>query len=558
MQQIKSVLIVCTFLFTQGIVIAQTSESTEKDENSLKGWHLLDRETDQYYGISINKAYSFLREKNLSGKKIIVAVIDNGVDTLHEDLKSILWKNPKEIPGNGVDDDKNGYTDDLYGWNFLGGKDGRNVDEDSYEAARVYHALKSKYPANTDISKLSKIDKKEYQNFIRAKLDLEKSSSEASSGITFLRTMNQKTGSSDSILQIKFKKVYTGEELSSFETSSKEEKESKTAMITLFRAFQMMSATNSMILDLFNSYYKGQERKIEAFTKPPTPYRQDIVQDDYKNFKDRSYGNQDVMAGKPEHGTHVAGIIGAVRNNGIGVDGVADHIQIMTLRAVPDGDEHDKDIALAIRYAVDNGAKIINMSFGKSFSPEKVWVDNAIRYAHSKGVLLIHASGNDGKNLDSPESFNFPSPYFEKKGKQAKNFITVGASGTTATGELAADFSNYGKTKVDVFAPGVKIYSTMPGGNNYEFLQGTSMASPVVAGISALLLSYFPDLSAEQIKECIEKTAVNPNQNTTKPGDEEKVAFSSLSKTGGIVNAYEAVKYASTLKGKRKSSHKVN
>jgi cell wall-associated protease len=258
------------------------------------------------------------------------------------------------------------------------------------------------------------------------------------------------------------------------------------------------------------------------------------------------------MANTPFHGTHVSGIIAAARNNGIGVDGVANDVRIMTIRAVPDGDEHDKDIALAIRYAVDNGARIINMSFGKSFSPQKKWVDDAVRYAQSKGVLLVHAAGNDGKNVDSTE--NYPNPNNAETKMKAPNFITVGASGDPKTGGIAADFSNYGKKEVDVFAPGVKIYSTIPGGNTYGFAQGTSMASPVVAGLAAFILSYYPDLSPEQVKYCIEKGSVNPNLQVTKPGSEEKEDFANFSRTGGLLNAYEAVKIAATLKGERNTT----
>jgi len=250
------------------------------------------------------------------------------------------------------------------------------------------------------------------------------------------------------------------------------------------------------------------------------------------------------------HGTHVSGIIAAARKNGKGMDGVADNVKIMSLRAVPDGDEHDKDIALAIRYAADNGARVINMSFGKSFSPEKKWVDDAVKYAESKGVLLVHAAGNDAKNLDT--TFNYPSPVFLEDGKRASNWITVGASGDPKAGGLTANFSNYGKKEVDVFAPGVKIYSTVPGGNTYQNLQGTSMASPVVAGLAAFILEYYPNLSPSQVKMVIEKSSQKPADKVSNPGNDEMVPLSELSRTGGVINAFEAIKLASTIKGQRK------
>jgi cell wall-associated protease len=320
-------------------------------------------------------------------------------------------------------------------------------------------------------------------------------------------------------------------------------------MITLYKGFDMMDANNITLMKEFTDYYKGQERKAESLDIPPPSYRKDIVKDNYQDFNDRYYGNNDIMAEHPSHGTHVSGIIAAARNNGVGMDGVAENVRIMVLRAVPDGDEHDKDIALAIHYAVDHGAKVINMSFGKSFSPQKKWVDDAVRYAQSKDVLLIHAAGNDGKNIDSAE--NYPNQEFADTKTIAQNFITVGASGDKETGGLAADFSNYGKNKVDVFAPGVKIYSCIPGGNTYGFQQGTSMASPVVAGIAALLRSYYPQLTAEQIKLCIESSAIKIEEKVKKPGTEEEENFTSLCKSGGIVNAYEAVKIAAITKSEK-------
>jgi len=256
------------------------------------------------------------------------------------------------------------------------------------------------------------------------------------------------------------------------------------------------------------------------------------------------------MANFSMHGTHCAGIIGAVRNNDKGMDGIADNVRIMSLRVVPDGDEHDKDIALAIRYAVDNGAKIISMSFGKSYSPQKYWVDEAFQYAESKNVLLIHAAGNDAKNVDTEA--NFPNPVYMNGKGRAGNVITVGASGDPKSGGLTASFSNYGKNEVDVFSPGVKIYSTLPGGTNYGNLSGTSMACPLVAGIAALTLEYFPTLSAKQLKYVIEKSAQVPGIKVNKPGTDETVELSELSRTGGIVNAYEALKLAATLKGENK------
>jgi len=540
------IMLSCSFLFG----FSQTSLlSINNETDELKGWHLKDKSKDGFQGISLEQAYQLLKSKKSS--TVIVAVIDSGIDTLHEDLKPVMWRNPKEIPGNGKDDDKNGYTDDVHGWNFLGGKDGKNVNQDSYEGARVYHQLKNKYSEKTDTTQLSAEEKSQYKLYISAKENLERSAGEAIETIPMLQNLYIKSSSADSLLRIVFKPSYNGNELMEFKSSNAKETDAKFVMVTLYKAFDMMEANNQNLIKDFKEYYDGENRKVATLDAPPPAYRADIVKDIYESLEDRFYGNNDIMASHADHGTHVSGIIGAARNNGVGVDGIADNVRIMTIRAVPDGDEHDKDIALAIRYAVDNGAKVINMSFGKSFSPQKQWVDDAVKYAMSKDVLLVHAAGNDGKNLD--ESVNYPNPQFKGTNITAPNYITVGASGDPATGGLAAEFSNYGIKKVDVFAPGVKIYSCIPGGNTYTYQQGTSMASPVVAGIAALLRSYYPELSAEQIRYCIENSVVKIDDKVNKPGTEnEEETFSALSKSGGIVNAYEAAKLAATLKPVKK------
>ena len=525
----------------------------QKDEVP-KGWHLMDQASTGYYGISIDKAYEFVKSKKKKSNTVIVAVIDSGIDTLHEDLKSVLWRNPKEIPGNGIDDDKNGYVDDIHGWNFLGGRDGQNVEQDSYEAARVYHKFKEKYEGkDIDLSTLSPEDRFEYETWKRSEKEMGGSESKASSlDLVLLKRAYNSCLKSDSIIRKAMgKDKYTGKELGEFTTEDTEVKKAKNALFGLMSANDALETTNAEFLEGFGDYVNGEEKKAEAGNTPPKAYRADIVKDNYADFNDRCYGNNNVMVSNKSalHGTHVSGIIAAARNNGVGMDGVADNVRIMSLRAVPDGDEHDKDIALAIRYAVDNGAQVINMSFGKAYSPEKKWVDDAVKYAESKGVLLVHAAGNDAKNLDT--TYNYPSPAYMTDKKRASNWITVGASGDPKAGGMTASFSNYGKDEVDVFAPGVRIYATVPGGNTYQNLQGTSMASPVVAGLAAFILEYYPTLSAQQVKMVIEKSAKNPAANVKNPGTGDLVSLADLSRSGGVVNAYEAVKLASTLKGER-------
>ncbi|HTN06395.1 S8 family peptidase [Agriterribacter sp.] len=517
-----------------------------------KGWHMLDQQKDGYYGIDVEKAYNEL----LKGRKsvpVIVAVIDSGIDTTHEDLKPVLWHNPGEIPGNGIDDDNNGYIDDIYGWNFLGGKDGKNVNKDSYEAARVYYKLKKKFgDAVPDEATATPEELDEIRMYKKVKDLIEGDAKEASLNVMFLKNIVEKMPWADSILQSSLKmSEYSGDDLQKFKPASADESKAKSTIMALFLGFQANEMTNKRLLEMTGEFYNGEKSKAEAVVKEPKDYRGEIVKDDYDDINDRNYGNNDVMAGTPMHGTHVSGIIAAARNNNIGMNGIADNARIMTVRAVPDGDEHDKDIANAIRYAVDNGAKVINMSFGKSISPQKNWVDDAVKYAGSKGVLLVHAAGNDAKDIDVND--NFPNPIFKNDtSTRAGNWITVGASGDPAAGGIIGSFSNYGKKEVDVFAPGVKIYSTLPGGNQYGNLQGTSMASPVVAGVAALLMSYYPSLTVQQIKAVIEKSAVSPGIKAQKPGTDEEVNMTELSRAGGIVNVYEAVKLADSISGEKK------
>ena len=535
---------------------ATVAQGTQKKETP-KGWHLMDKEKDGFYGISLQKAYDLMKGKKST--TIIVAVIDSGVDTLHEDLKEVLWHNPKEIPGNGIDDDGNGYVDDVYGWNFLGGKDGRNVTQDSYEGARVYHKYKEKYADKTiDTTSMTQDQKDEYAMWLKAKKKIE--GDVVAGGIDLLLLKKALTASrkNDSILKVALgKEVYTGKDLESFTPVTLEAKSARNGFLYLFKANDMMDQTNKEFLEGFTEYLSGEERKADAKDKAPEDFRGEITKDNEDDINDRNYGNPNVMVDEesPLHGTHVSGIIAAKRNNGKGIDGIADNVKIMMIRAVPDGDEHDKDIALAIRYAVDNGAKVINMSFGKDFSPGKKWIDEAVKYAESKNVLLVHAAGNDHKDLDSTD--NFPNPTLRAFNTRATNWITVGASSDPSAESdfksYTASFSNYGKKEVDVFAPGTKIYSTVPGGNNYRNLQGTSMASPVVAGVAALVLSYYPTLTAQQLKWVIEKSATPINSKVKLPGsDDDMVQLSDISETGGVVNAYEALKLAGTLKSGEK------
>jgi len=536
--------------------VSSFAQGTYSKSELVKGWHLLDKEKDGVYGISLDKAYDFLRLKNLKSKPVLIAVIDSGVDTLQEDLIHILWTNTAEIPGNGIDDDHNGYVDDVHGWNFIGGKDGKNVKDDSQEEGRVYYQYKETFDnKKIRMDSLDAEGRDHYEMWVKAKKKIMGDGSDDGVDLLMLKRVVNACIKSDSLLQHAMgKKEYTGNDLDTFQAKDMESRTARSVLLYLFKENHIMDMTNTTFITDFTEQADREEKKMEIKETAPKNYRADIVKDNENDILDSLYGNNDIMATDPMHGTHVSGIIGAERNNSIGINGIADNVRIMMIRAVPNGDEHDKDIALAIRYAVNNGARIINMSFGKNLSPQKIWVDEAVKYAESKGVLLIHAAGNDAENVDSVD--NFPNPTFKNAHMQAKNWITVGASSDPRAEEsfksYTASFSNYGKKEVDVFAPGTRIYSTLPGGNKYGNLDGTSMAAPVVTGVAALILEYFPTLSPEEVKYCIEKSAAPISILVKKTGTNDKVPFSSLSRTGGIVNAYEAIEIAETMMKKNK------
>jgi subtilisin family serine protease len=541
----------CLVAFFALLALPAFSQAQKSIKEVPKGWHLLDVKENGFYGIGVEKAYGTILKDKKPKQEVIVAVIDSGVDTTHEDLKPVLWLNKNEIPGNQIDDDNNGYVDDIHGWNFLGNKDGRNVGKDSYEAARMYYRYKPKFENLSDSVSLTAEEKEQYRMYLKAKYQIETQGKEASLTVMLMKNVVERVPVADSVIRAAWgKEVYTGDQLLAFKPATMEQNRAKSLMLGLFQSTEETEFTNTRLVTEIKEYYDREKSKVEIMEAPPIDYRNSVVGDNYEDVNDRYYGNNDIMGTDPRHGTHVAGIIGAQRANGKGVDGVANNVRLMILRAVPDGDEHDKDIANAIRYATENGAKVINMSFGKSFSPHKKWVDDAVKFAESKGVLLVHAAGNESANLDSVD--NYPNPVLTGSNKKTTNWITVGASGPTES-KLVPYFSNYSKHEVDVFAPGSNIYSSVPGGDQYDSEDGTSMASPVVAGVAALIMSYYPELTPAQVKASIEKSASPLEIKVAKPvkgGGEENmtlVPFSELSKSGGVINAYEAVKLADTM-----------
>jgi cell wall-associated protease len=498
-------------------------------------WFLLDPQKDSVQGLSVEKTYSTLL-RNLPARDVIVAIIDSGIDIDHEDLKDVIWLNENEISGNGIDDDKNGYVDDIHGWNFIGGKYG-NVDADTYELTREYIRLNKKF-ASIENGKIHKKVKAEYERFLKIKEKYQRLKDQNEQQYKIYTGLYRNMKQSIDTLKILLKTdSLSAEKVRKFETDD--------PSILFAKGFLMQLYRNAGEAADLNDYLKELKEGVDYFgVIVNCGYNVDfdsrkIVGDNYSNVYEKNYGNNDVKGPDPMHGTHVAGIIGANRNNNIGINGIADHVKIMVVRAVPNGDERDKDIANAIIYAVDNGAKIINMSFGKGFSPEKIAVDKAVKYAEQKNVLIVHAAGNEGDDSDVKE--NFPTRYY-LNGTEAKDWVEVGASSWGTGSDFVANFSNYGKKSVSFFAPGVQIYSTTPG-NTYKSLDGTSMASPTAAGVAAMLMSYFPELTAVQVKGIlINSSRKFDHLKVKEPGSQKEIEFSELSLSGGLINAYEAVK----------------
>lgn len=487
-------------------------------EIEKKRWSHLDLIKDTIPGMSVDRAYTELL-KDKKPQKVVVAVIDSGTDIEHEDLKGHIWNNPKEIPENGIDDDNNGYIDDIHGWNFLGNSNNENLEmtrilKTADKNSELYKKTKEKYDEKYEKA----LGNKQQVDFL---MQVEKSVSD----------------------HLK-KKNYTADEVKAILTTDAILGQNKMIMT------QILSGTSKENFD-------KEMKEYEEYVYDQLNYHlnlefdgRKIVGDDVNNIKDTRYGDNNVMGPDKKqilHGTHVAGIIAQIRGNNLGGDGVASSAEIMVLRAVPNGDEYDKDIALAIRYAADNGAKVINGSFGKGFSPHKEWVYDAIKYAASKDVLFVHAAGNDAEDLNVVESY--PNDRINDK-EIADNFIKVGAIGKEYGTKMVASFSNYGKKDVDVFAPGVEIYATIPN-NEYKYEQGTSMASPNVAGVAALIRAYYPQLTASQVKHILKESGISIDKTVVVGGeDANKEPFVNLSTTGKIVNAYNALLMAEKISKK--------
>lgn len=510
------------------------STATAQVDKDVLNWY-----NTKKTGMSTDKAYKKLRKR--TPDTVIVAIIDSGIDIEHEDLKGKIWVNKDEIPDNGKDDDNNGYVDDIHGWNFLGNKDGENQDAARLNVTRIYAQLKPKFDGREE-SDISDEERKEYELYLETKEEVE------SNREKYKQAIEQTKQFRDQMLPMLPKMIgnmmdmeeYTLKDLEKWEPEDAQGKQMKRMGIALEKG--------ELTKEVINEQIEQIQSMVDYHYNPDYDDRS-LIGDDPYDMTDTDYGNNDVEGPDALHGTHVGGIVGAIRGNELGGDGVADNVKLMSLRAVPNGDEFDKDIALAIRYAVDNGADVINGSFGKSYSsmPEEVY--KAIMYAQENGVLFVHAAGNSAEDLaDNP---NFPAVMYDFQTEPFTHLLTIGASTREHKEKLAAPFSNHGAEQVDIFAPGAEIYNAVPQ-SEYKELQGTSMASPMVAGVAALLKGYFPSLTMLEIKNIILESGDDfADTDQTLPGGDELVKFSTLSVTGKVVNVKEAVKMAKDLEEKK-------
>lgn len=498
----------------------------ELSETEKKRWGHSDLLSDTIPGLSLDKAYNEVI-KNKKGRTVVVAVLDTGIDLDHEDLDGVLWTNTDERPGNGIDDDNNGYVDDVHGYNFLGESYNEQLEfvrmlrlgiGDAATRARAEAKLDKEYPEALQ-------NKQQYEQILQVVSNADKA-------------VKKELG----------KDSYTKKEVVGIEAKTEEMQQHKAVLLQMY---QYSDSIEELLVDVKKGVTHFTEQANYNLNR--TFNGREVVGDDPYDINDRNYGNGDPRNRSVEesHGTHVAGIIAAERKNGLGVDGVANNVKIMAVRVVPNGDEYDKDVALGIRYAVDNGAKIINCSFGKSFSPKAEWVYDAIKYAAEKDVLIVHAAGNDGDNIDLESNPNYPNDHQFTPKEIVENVITVGALAPSYGSKMVANFSNFGDNNVDVFAPGDDIYSTMPG-NNYEFQGGTSMAAPAVAGVAALIRSQYPTLSAPQVKNILMQSGLTSKATVILGGDPlNSKPFGEISKSGKMVNAFNALLLADNIaKGK--------
>ena len=535
----KKLVLAAVFLAGFSFTYAQESKDSTidpKENKDLMTWYHKDFATSKVYGVNTANAYKYLESKGLKPKTVVVGVLDSGVQVDHPGLVKNIWSNPNEVPNNGKDDDGNGYIDDVHGWNFIGGKNG-DIGIDNMEVTRVVAKYKPVFEG--DDSTKNKANQanmpEEFAMYMKSKELFTKKSVDAKQNFQQYTMINEAI---PEMLKMLGGKALTKENIANIKPTDQKQAIGLQVLNNLALSPAFSGKSPAEVEKLMKEEIKGA---LDHFGPMAKQYdlnydpRAEIVGDNYDDYSEKSYGNNHYQGPDAEHGTHVSGIIAGLPQGKEVQYGVASKVaKIMVVRTVPNGDERDKDVANAIRYAVDNGAKVLNMSFGKPVSPGKNVVWDAFKYAEDKGVLLVKAAGNE--NEDVAEHLAYPTNF--KNSSDAapfvNNVLVVGAS-TNRNNDLRAGFSNYNQKMVNVFAPGEEIYSTVPN-NEYSYQQGTSMASPVVAGAAAVLLAYMPNLKPAQIIEALVKTSNKSTEND----------FGSKSQAGGVIDVKKAAEYAFT------------
>ncbi|WP_053002641.1 S8 family serine peptidase [Kordia jejudonensis] len=518
------------------------SKKQKLSASEWQNWQHSDPSKDTISGISTFLAHDFLKDKK--SKPITIAIIDSRFDITHKDLEDILWINADEIPNNNIDDDNNGYIDDIHGWNFLGNSNGKQV----YRTNGEYTRLIREYKPIFDNYKERKIPKRLRNKFDRYKSALEEYDNE-------IKIVDENIRYLDSLDELRIK-------IETKLTSILPKTKLSVKLIDSLSKINEKSIEELKILrtliakeDWAKSRRDYEKLKLSFLLNLDSDGR-DIIGDKSDNINDTFYGNNkiyiDSSGNRHSHAIKTIGVIFAKKNSEIGVTGIIrNEAKAMILPVAPYGDTHDKDIALAIRYAVDNGADIINMSLGKEFSLYEDWVIDAIKYASINDVLIIKSAGN--RRFDLDKVLNYPNDAKNHSKEYVDNFLKVGATTNKIDSTLVHNNSSYGKKEVDIFAPGKFVFTTL-NDQKYGYRSGTSLSSALVSGIAGLIRSYYPNLTASEVKQIIMESGVSYDIMVNKPSTSDKkelVPFSSLSKSGKIVNAYNALLMAEEVSKKK-------
>lgn len=504
--------------------------------HETENWQYQDIIKDTIAGISLEKAQELVADKDNS--IVTVAIIDSPIEISHEHLKNNIWTNTDEIPNNNIDDDKNGYIDDIHGWNFMGNAKGVNDIYMQMESTRLLKKYEAQKPTSTNESTYSLVKKLYDSIYMKSKKEYDHYSEiyKAYKGVKSELSKKSLNGNY-SIKQLdSIKKVYADDWYFK-------------SMITNLISLEKYIGGDDIIF--YNELYT---KHLEVLFHKEYNDRK-ITGDNPNVLNDSNYGNHVVSHNldKLTHGTSVSGPM--IQSSKSQVQGISSKIKIMPICISGYGSEHDKDIALAIRYAVDNGAKVINISLGKLLSLHKEWVFEAFKYAEQHDVIIVSSAGDSSLNL-TEINYYYPNDNVDNTAEVSNNFLLVGASTYDPNEKLVASFSNYGTIDVDIFAPGIEIFTTTVN-NTYDFQDGTSMSASITSGVAALIFSYYPNLIASEVKQIIMESGVSYDIMVNKPStskEKELVPFSSLSKSGKIVNAYNALLMAEEISTKKKKN----